>query len=93
MVKFNSVRLPLILAALVMGIFASSVNAQAPGVRERSEAKRDRDSNNAGTARKAEREHQDRMDSAKKAADEYKGSKKDAAAKQKYQDSKKKGGW
>ena len=91
--KLNSVRLSFIMATLAMTVFSSAVNAQAPGVRERSEAKRDKQSVNVGTARKAEREHNDRMDSSKKAADEYKSSKKDAAAKQKYQDSKAKGNW
>lgn len=93
MSKLNSVRLSLVIATLAMTVFSSAVDAQAPGVRERSEAKRDKQSVNVGTSRKAEREHNERMSSAKKAADEYKSSKKDAAAKQKYQDSKKKGGW
>lgn len=93
MSKLKSIRLSLILATLVMGVFSSAVNAQAPGVRERSEAKRDRQSDNAGNARKAEREHQERMDSSKEAADEYKKSKKDAAAKDRYQERKKKGNW
>lgn len=93
MSKLNSVRLSLVMATMAMTLFSSAADAQAPGVRERSEAKRDKESVNAGTSRKAEREHNERMNSAKKAADEYKSSKKDAAAKQKYQDSKKKGGW
>ena len=93
MSKLNSVRLSLVEATLAMTVFSSAVDAQAPGVRERSEAKRDKQSVNVGTSRKAEREHNERMNSSKKAADEYKSSKKDAAAKQKYQDSKKKGGW
>lgn len=93
MSKSNSVRLSVVIVTLAMTLFASAVNAQAPGVRERSENKRDKQSVNAGTARKAETEHNERMGSAKKAADEYKSSKKDAKAKQKYQDSKKKGNW
>jgi uncharacterized protein YlxW (UPF0749 family) len=91
--KLGPVRLLLIVGALVMSVFSSAVNAQAPGVEKRSEAKRDRESTNVGKARKAEREHKDRMDSSKKAADEYKSSKKDAAAKDRYQERKKKGGW
>lgn len=93
MSKSNSVRLSVVIATLAMTLFASAVNAQAPGVRERSENKRDKQSVNAGTSRKAESEHNERMRSAKKAADEYKSSKKDAKAKQKYQDSKAKGNW
>lgn len=93
MSKSHSVRLSVALATLAMTVFASAVNAQAPGVRERSEAKRDNQSVNVGTSRKAEREHNQRMESSKKAADEYKSSKKDAKAKQKYQDAKAKGGW
>ena len=93
MSKLNAVRSSLIMATLAMSVFSSAVNAQAPGVKERSEAKRDKQSVNAGTARKAEREHNQRMESSKKAADEYKSSNKDAKAKQKYQDDKKKGGW
>ncbi|PSH04293.1 MAG: hypothetical protein CXZ00_08000 [Acidobacteria bacterium] len=81
------------MATLALTVFSSAVYAQAPGVRERSEAKRDKESVNVGTSRKAEREHDERMNSAKKAADEYKSSNKDAKAKQKYQDSKAKGGW
>lgn len=91
--KSNSFRLLVVTATLAMTVFASAVYAQAPGVRERSEAQRDRQSNTAGTARKAEGEHNERMTSAKKAADDYKSSTKDAAAKQKYQDAKKKGNW
>lgn len=93
MKKLNSVRLSLGIAALALTVLSGAVNAQAPGVKERSEAKRDKQSTTAGTARRAEREHQERMESSKKAADEYKKSKKDAAARQKYQDSKEKGGW
>jgi len=91
--KSKSFHVLVVAATLAMAVFASTVNAQAPGVRERSEAKRDKQSVNVGTARKAEREHNERMTSAKKASDDYKSSKKDAAAKQKYQDAKKKGGW
>ncbi|MBK9443452.1 MAG: hypothetical protein IPN53_20010 [Comamonadaceae bacterium] len=86
-------RLSVVMATLAVAVFASAVNAQAPGVREKSEAKRDKQSVNAGAARKAEREHNERMEKAKKAADEYKSSKKDAKAKQKYQDAKEKGGF
>ena len=93
MSKSISARLSFVAATLAMAVFASSVQAQAPGVKERSEAKRDKESTNVGKARKAEREHNERMKSAKKAADDYKKSNKDAAAKQKYQDEKKKGGW
>ncbi|MDQ5986125.1 MAG: hypothetical protein CSYNP_01844 [Syntrophus sp. SKADARSKE-3] len=93
MSKSNSVRLSVVTAILAMTVFVSGVNAQAPGVRERSEDKRDKQSVNAGTSRKAESEHNEKMKSAKKAADEYKSSKKDAKAKQKYQDAKEKGGW
>lgn len=93
MSKFNSVRLSLIVATLVMSVFSSAVNAQAPGVRERSEAKRDRQSTYAGPARKAESEHNKRMDSSKKAADEYKKSKKDEKARDNYQKAKKEGNW
>ena len=83
MSKLNSVRLSLILATLVMSVFSSAVNAQAPGVRERSEAKADKESKNVGTLRKADREHKERMRSAKEAADEYKKSNKDEKAKEK----------
>ncbi len=86
-------RLSVVVATLAVAVFASAVNAQAPGVREKSEDRRDRESVNAGTARKAERDHNERMEKAKKAADEYKSSKKDAKAKQKYQDAKKKDGF
>lgn len=93
MSKSSRFRMLVVAVTLSMTVFASAVSAQAPGVRERSEAKRDKQSVNAGTSRKAEREHNERMKSAKKAADGYKSSKKDAAAKQNYQDAKKKGNW
>jgi uncharacterized protein YlxW (UPF0749 family) len=93
MSKSNSVRLSVVIAILAMTVFVSAVNAQAPGVRERSEAKRDKQSVNVGTTRKAESEHNEKMKSATKAANEYKSSKKDAKAKQKYQDDKAKGKW
>jgi len=93
MSKLNSVRLSVVIATLTMTVFASAVNAQAPGVEERSEARRDRESVNAGTARKAESEHQKRVESGKKAADEYKSSNRDEKAKQNYQDAKKRDGF
>ena len=93
MSKSNLTRLSVVMATLAMTVFASAVDAQAPGVRERSEAKRDRESVNVGTSRRAEREHNDRMNAATRAADEYKSSKKDSAAKQRYQDAKKNGNW
>ena len=93
MSKSISALLLFVAATLAMPVFTSSVQAQAPGVKERSEARRDKESTNVGKARQAEREHQERMKSAKKAADDYKKSNKDAAAKQKYQDAKEKGDW
>jgi hypothetical protein len=93
MSKSGLLGLSVAMAALAMTSFPGDVHAQAPGVKERSEAKRDNQSNSAGTARQAQRAHEKRMESGKKAADEYKSSNKDAKAKQKYQDAKKKDGF
>ena len=83
----------LVTTSLAMTLFVGAAQAQAPGVESRSEARKDRESKNVGTARKAEREHQKRMKDAKKAADKYKKSDKSSKAKDEYQKSKERGSW
>jgi len=91
--RSNQLKTLLVATSLAMTLCVSAAQAQAPGVRARSEARRDRASVNAGTARKAQREHQDRMKSAKKAADTYRKSDRGSKAKDNYQKSKQRGGW